>query len=238
MKRALIVDNLEPAVLRLSKVINDKNISAWSELTEDDLWYELIACILGSQTKYELAQAFTKHLQTSHILDFEIMKNDFNNFEQKLIDTLSQKIIFNFNNITVTQRYRYPRSKANYIRRTGESIYNNSSLRNLLLEYNNPFDTRKLLISNAVGIGPKQASLFLRNIGYADNLAILDVHVLRYMSLLHLFSFPVKNIGITSIYERVESILRKYAETLNTKLSNLDLAIWIVMRIYEREYQP
>jgi N-glycosylase/DNA lyase len=239
VKRALIVDKLEPTVIRLTKVLNvNKPTVTWNELSEDDLWYELVACILGSQTKYELAQAFTKHLRNSHILDFETMKNDYYCFEKTLFEALSQKIVFSVNDLMVNQKYRYPRSKANYIRRTGERIYENSSIKDMLIEYKDPFNTRSLLISKTVGIGPKQASLFLRNIGYSDNLAILDVHVLRYMSLMNLFSYSVKNTGISSIYQQLENVLRKYAEYLNTKLSNLDLAIWIVMRIYEREYQP
>ena len=45
------------------------------------------------------------------------------------------------------------------------------------------FEARKILSDTCTGIGFKQASLFLREIYFAKNLAILDTHVINYMKI-------------------------------------------------------
>jgi len=85
-------------------------------------------------------------------------------------------------------------------------------------------------MSVAVGIGPKQASLFLRNIGYAENLAILDTHILKYMKVVGLVPQILKTVSYSPKYEDIERILINYATKFKESLACLDTAIWIVMR--------
>ncbi len=47
------------------------------------------------------------------------------------------------------------------------------------LDPRNNFKMREWLVSNIKGLGYKEASHFLRNIGLGKNLAILDVHILK-----------------------------------------------------------
>jgi N-glycosylase/DNA lyase len=86
-----------------------------------------------------------------------------------------------------------------------------------------------------VGIGPKQASLFLRNIGFTEELAIFDTHLLRFMSLFGLFDQDIRPISSLRNYENLENHLRDYAKSAGYSLGCVDQAIWIVMRVYLRE---
>src|SRR5712691_2286879 len=90
---------------------------------------------------------------------------------------------------------------------------------------------REKLVADADGIGPKQASLFLRNIGFSVDIAILDVHVLRYMAMMGLKERCIEMItSKLAHYEQIETVLRGHAAHAGYALGHMDLAIWIVMR--------
>ena len=76
----------------------------------------------------------------------------------------------------------------------------------------------------------------MRNIYYSENLAILDSHVVRYMVLLKM----VKNVSKLKLsnkntYVNLESQLQNYATSNGKSLSTLDIAIWVVMRLVQKE---
>lgn len=233
------VKKIEYTVVEVTEKINDMRSDIdWKESNEYDLWYELVACILGSNVKFEHARSFACHLHALDLLNLENINKDYNLFELKISRALSHPILFFSGDVIRKQKYRFPILKANHIRKTAESLYENgNSIRKTLSQYNNPSIVRYQLTMKASGVGLKQASLFLRNIGYADDLAILDTHVLNYMLLLKLISHIQKRISKLVDYEKTESILQRYAKSLGIQLSCLDTAIWVVMRVYQREFQ-
>ena len=211
-----------------------RNIS-WNRLREDELWYELIACMLGSGVTFEHAQGVAVSLKDSGLLDMEDDPQLADEYEEKLYSVLNSPMHPPLRKDGLGRRYRYPRVRAGYISRTAKDIYSRGeSLKEILESADNTADCRNAIISKALGIGPKQASLFLRNIGYADDLAILDSHVLKFM-LIHGMTSEIKSQSNINYYEKIESNLRQYADQMNAKLAHLDTAIWVVMRIYNRE---
>jgi N-glycosylase/DNA lyase len=77
----------------------------------------------------------------------------------------------------------------------------------------------------------------LRNIYYSENLAILDSHVIRYMILLKLVENDAKLIlSNEKTYVKLEDRLYDYASLNDKSISTLDIAIWIVMRLVQREF--
>ena len=65
--------------------------------------------------------------------------------------------------------------------RAAERLYRGKgTLRSFLEDSHDSRDARRRLASEVSGVGPQQASLFLRNIGYAASVAALDIHVLTY----------------------------------------------------------
>ena len=79
--------------------------------------------------------------------------------------------------------------------------------------------------------------MFLRNAGLSYNLAILDRHVLNYMSAIGLYSGKKQSIATLSQYQRHETTLRDHADDMNCPVGLLDWAIWIVMRVANRKME-
>ena len=97
-------------------------------------------------------------------------------------------------------------------------------------------DARVCIVSTAIGAGPKQASLFLRNIGCGDDLAILDMHVLRYMTWSRLATKCAnKEVHTLPGYVRTEKIFQDHAKQIGVSVANLDLAVWVVVRVIQSE---
>jgi N-glycosylase/DNA lyase len=96
-----------------------------------------------------------------------------------------------------------------------------------------PVTLRQYFVENVPGLGPKQASMFLRNVGRGRELAILDAHVMRFMLLLQLTE---ERRALTTLrqYSTVERDMLRYAETRAVAADALDLAIWVVMRVARR----
>lgn len=224
-------NSLEHAVSVVCKQIKQKKLSIdWRATEENILWRELVACILGSQVKYEHASAVVNYLDSHGLLDIEKLYRDSILFEYRIMKALDQPI---FPPITKLggRRYRYPKLKANHIRRTGEATYlKGNTIKKILCSSKDERYARQKIISITVGIGPKQASLFLRNTGYANNLAILDKHILKYMSFIGLLPELVQVVTSLRKYENIENILRSYSEKFKEHLAFLDTAIWVVTR--------
>jgi len=68
--------------------------------------------------------------------------------------------------------HRFPKARASYIIKNRKIIGQLKQLTTI-----DPFEAREWLVNNAIGIGYKEASHFLRNTG-VEKLAILDRHVL------------------------------------------------------------
>jgi N-glycosylase/DNA lyase len=85
---------------------------------------------------------------------------------------------------------------------------------------------REFLVKNIKGIGYKEASHFLRNIGYR-NLCIVDRHVINLMQELDVF----KNNNIPSTpkkYLEMEAQIKDYAKKYNYDVDALDLVLWSI----------
>jgi N-glycosylase/DNA lyase len=84
-------------------------------------------------------------------------------------------------------------------------------------------------------LGPKQASLFLRNIGYAAHVAVLDIHVLTYMSWVGLTETPIKSVPTVPRYEALEDAFIEHAYSFGQTPDRFDLAVWVVVKVAKEE---
>jgi N-glycosylase/DNA lyase len=231
-----ISNQLEKAILKVYVAIPKKGNKQWSDHKEQELWYELVSCILGSKVPFEQARAYASYLNNGKLLDVRECLEDSSKFESRVCEALSSSITLNAEQENPISKYRYPKLRANHIRRTADSIYKNHvSINAILEESKDPYEARVNIINTSVGIGPKQASLFLRNIGYANDIAILDTHVLNYMFLRGILDVRVKSLSTLGKYQRIEEQLRYYTSKLGLILAYLDTAIWITMRVFNRE---
>jgi len=117
--------------------------------------------------------------------------------------------------------YRYPKTRAKYIaeaRKLCEDVWR------IVNEEDDPARVRRWLADNVPGIGFKEASHFLRNIGFRG-LAIIDKHVLRVLHRYGYIESIPKTLSRTR-YLEIEKILSKIAGELNVSLAELDLYLW------------
>lgn len=84
-------------------------------------------------------------------------------------------------------------------------------------------EIREWLVENIYGMGMKEASHFLRNIGYTD-LAIIDFHIIDLLVGEGLIERPKT---LTSRrYLEIEQLLRTLGERARLNLAELDLYLW------------
>jgi len=117
--------------------------------------------------------------------------------------------------------HRYPYTRARYI---VEARRYKNKLKNIVESLkNNEEELRNWLVKSIKGIGYKEASHFLRNIGYT-NFAILDFHIIDILVRYRLIKKP-KTLTKKK-YLGIENIMRRIAEKLNINLAELDLYLW------------
>lgn len=116
--------------------------------------------------------------------------------------------------------YRYPNIRADYIVNARKKI---NDLEEVLTNSTNDFDLRDWVVKNIKGLGYKEASHFLRNIGYF-NYAIIDFHIIDLLVGNNIIERP-KTLTKRK-YLEIESILKGLAVKLNLNLAELDLYMW------------
>jgi len=115
--------------------------------------------------------------------------------------------------------HRFPNNRAKYI---AESTKHNDILKNLVC-HSKDTEIREWLVKNVKGLGFKEASHFLRNIGF-ENLAIIDFHIIDLLVEHNLIKKP-KSIN-KKRYLEIENSLKKIAKETNLTLAELDLYLW------------
>ncbi|MBI2583938.1 MAG: DNA lyase [Candidatus Aenigmarchaeota archaeon] len=122
------------------------------------------------------------------------------------------------------QPVRFNDKKSDYIimaREHFDEIY-----RKILELQRQPRELREWLAENVMGFGFKEASHFLRNIGLGDELAILDVHILREMQELGIMNQA--NGGLSkNAYLQAEAKFAGLAKALGMTTAELDCTIWL-----------
>ena len=136
------------------------------------------------------------------------------------IKTIEQlgNIIFSGNEKQIQKKlkecYRFYNLRANYIHSARKSF------RDLDIYHK---DIREHLVKNIKGIGMKEASHFLRNIGFKDY-SIVDFHIADLLEKYGLLEKP--KIITTKKYLEIEKILEKISKKTKTSQGELDLYLW------------
>jgi N-glycosylase/DNA lyase len=200
----------------------------WTTMTEDDLWRELVACILGSRVRFEVAHSAVERMDKRRLFSKNRRSSRFQQYEWDVMSALCEG--------SGPSRYPFSRRRANQIRSSAERFYGSSeTVRSFLEDSHDIRDARRRLAVEVSGLGPKQASLFLRNIGYAANVAILDTHVLTYMSWVGLTEAPIRSVSTVRRYEALEDAFIEHAYSFGCTPDCFDLAVWIVVKVAKEE---
>lgn len=124
-------------------------------------------------------------------------------------------------------RTRFHNHKAAYIVRAREQFLSadRSSLRAELERFSDPKQARAWLVAEVDGLGLKEASHFLRNIGRGEDLAILDRHILRNL-LRHRVIGRLPKSLTPRRYLAIERRMEAFSEAVGVSLGVLDLVWW------------
>ena len=117
--------------------------------------------------------------------------------------------------------HRYPNTRAKYI---SESAKYKDSLKNII-QSSDGKELREWLVKNIKGFGYKEASHFLRNIGF-DDYAIIDFHIIDILVRYNLIKRP-KSLS-KKRYLEIENTLNDIARKLDFSLAELDLYLWYI----------
>jgi N-glycosylase/DNA lyase len=199
-KLVKIVEDLKKSSMK--KVV-DKKMEEFEELgkkSSKDLFKELCFCLLTANFS---AQGGIK-------IQNEIQDGFGNLTEEELAKKLSEL------------GHRFPNARAKFI---FEARKYKDNIKEILIAFETENEMRDWLVKNIKGLGFKESSHFLRNIGY-KNIAIIDFHIVDLLVKNDLIE-PLKNKSLTpNKYLEVEQILKKISEKTNTNLGELDLYLW------------
>ncbi|MEK6761005.1 MAG: N-glycosylase/DNA lyase [Nanoarchaeota archaeon] len=118
--------------------------------------------------------------------------------------------------------HRFPNIRAKFI---VEARQHKDNIKEILDSFSSDLERRKWFAENVKGLGMKESSHFLRNIGY-KNVAIIDFHIIDLMARHGVIEKP-KNKSLTSKkYVEIENILNELSKKTQTSLGELDLYLW------------
>lgn len=187
------------------KKMVDNRMEEFHQVHEMDTykWYEeLVYCLLTAYASAIMGQKCVDAL----CLDNVLLEGSEDDIRRVLVDT----------------GHRFPNKRSKY-------IYNTRGLALVIKETIQGFDdskeARKWLVENVKGLGWKEGSHYLRNIGYFD-LAIIDRHILNNLREFELLEEDGKK-GLTKKrYLAIEELLDVVADKLKLEPGELDLYMW------------
>lgn len=198
---------LNEKILEINENIKDeidKKINEYKNAflyENNDFFAEIAFCILTPQSKAKNAWKIIETLKSNGLL--------FSGNEKELVEYLN----------TV----RFKNTKAKRLVKLRNLLGNDA--KNIIFKTDNIFAIREWLVKNVDGFGYKEASHVLRNLGFGENIAILDRHILRTLVALNVIDEIPKSLT-PSKYLEIEEKMRKYSKSINISMDRLDLIFW------------
>ncbi len=166
------------------------------EKSKEEILAELIFCILTPQSKAKFCWYGAKNILGKKLMKEEEIRNEL-------------------------RKVRFKNKKATYVL---DAIENFDKIIEKIKDML-PEEAREYIVENIKGMGYKEASHFLRNIGNGLNLAILDRHILKNLKNLGVIDEIPKSMARKK-YIEIEEKMRKFSEKISIPLAHLDLLLW------------
>ena len=172
--------------------------------SDNDIFVELCFCILTPQAKAVVCDEAINRLK-----------------RRGLLLSGSQRHIR-----SCLKGVRFPNNKAKYIVAARDFLKNGKGI-----DIKNKLDTKDLLktrdwlVKNIKGLGYKEASHFLRNIGFGKDMAILDVHIMRNLKRYSVIDKPTTSLTKKN-YRYIEKKIEKFSKKIRIPMDELDLLFW------------
>lgn len=179
--------------------------TVWKKSTEEEIFAELVFCLFTPQSKAISCWDAVNELADKNMI-----------FSSK--NTAIAKVI---------SKVRFKNNKAKYVIEA-RNLFTSSGkikIKEKLLFFADIYELRKWLVQNVKGIGYKEASHFLRNIGIGKDLAILDRHILRNLKVYKSIKEIPKTLNV-KIYLNIEKQMQNFAKKTGIPMSHLDMLFW------------
>jgi N-glycosylase/DNA lyase len=177
----------------------------WKTGTREEIFAELVFCILTPQSRGISCWAAVENMMKKGVL---------------LAGDASQ-IVKELNKV----RFLYKKSE--YIIEARKKFLDDSkvSIKSIINRINDGHEARKWLVQNVKGLGYKEASHFLRNIGFQQNLAILDRHIVKNLKFIGVLKEIPGSISRRR-YLDIEKRMMEFSEAVQIPMGHLDLVMW------------
>ncbi len=169
--------------------------------SEKDLFAEMAFCLLTPQSKAKVCWKAVEKMKDSGVL----YKGSAEEIEPYL------------------KGVRFYRTKAKRIVKARKKFY--GKIRKTVESFDNVKKLRDFLVKNVDGYGYKEASHFLRNIGFGKHLAILDRHILKNLKELGVIDEVPKSMT-RKRYLEIEEKMKEFCERVGIPMDHLDLVLW------------
>ncbi len=194
------IDNLRTSYREKSSAIKHR-LMDFSAVAPEEYFYELVYCLLTPQSSAVNAGKAVTILRE-------------NNLREDIIDPeplLHQKEYY----------IRFHKTKAKHLLAVREEY---ATIHPHLINGSSSADLRAWLVKHVKGLGWKEASHFLRNIGHRD-LAILDRHILRNLVRTGVLRQLPKSLT-PKRYLAIEKRFKAFADRVKIPMDELDLLFW------------
>jgi len=177
----------------------------WEKGDDYAMFKEFIFCLLTPQSKAKICWDAVERMEKKSLL----MNGDY----REILECL--------------EGVRFRNKKAEYIINSRAIFLENGipRVKPIISRFKSPEEARDFLVKDVKGMGYKEASHFLRNIGCGKNLAILDRHILKNLKFLGKIKYIPQSIS-RRIYMELENIFLRTAEELDIPPAHLDLLLW------------
>ncbi len=196
-----VYEIVRPVVVDRLKEFKD----LWERAPEERLFAELVFCLLTPQSKARTCWDAVERL----VSDGFLVDGTEKDVEKRLFGV------------------RFKKNKASYVvlSRRLFSEGGRVSVRSKLSGFSSPYEARRWLVGSVKGMGYKEASHFLRNVGFSSDLAILDRHILRALSSLGVIDGVPPSVT-PSMYLKIEERFRAFSAEISIPLGHLDFVFW------------
>jgi N-glycosylase/DNA lyase len=177
----------------------------WVKGTEEEIFAELVFCILTPMARGKMCCVAVDNMVRSDVL----FTGDSTQIARELIGA------------------RFINKKSAYIVEAREKFLQGgtASLKFIISSMNDGYKAREWLARNVKGLGHKEASHFLRNIGFEQNLAILDRHILKNLKQLGVIE-RISDSLTQRQYLDAEKRMREFSSAIHIPMSHLDFVMW------------
>ena len=177
----------------------------WVKGTEEEIFAELVFCILTPMARGKMCCVAVENMVRSGVL----FTGDSTRIARELIGA------------------RFINKKSAYIVEAREKFLQagTASLKFIISSMNDGHKAREWLARNVKGIGYKEASHFLRNIGFEQNLAILDRHILKNLKSFGVIE-DIPGPLTKRQYFDTETKMLEFSKAIHIPMSYLDFVMW------------